>query len=218
MLAELAAVAGGSFALSFSGALMPGPVLAATIAGTQRKGFWYGPGVVLGHAILEVAILAVIVWSLKRTYALDNPWAVMAIAVVGSAVMAWMGVDLIRQAMRRQGAAAPEGGRQIGAVAAGMVTTALNPYWYVWWIAAPLPLIVVAMKIGWLGILVFYVAHESGDFVWYTLVSLGVAGGRRFLEGRLYTVLLVACAVILFGMVPLFLGLAVKKWMAMAGM
>jgi threonine/homoserine/homoserine lactone efflux protein len=217
MIAELAAVAGGSFVLSFSGALMPGPVLAATIAGTQRKGFWYGPGVVLGHAILEVLILAAIVWSLKRTYALDSPWAVMAIAVVGAAVMAWMGVDLIRQALRPAGAAAVEEGRRIGAVAAGIVTTALNPYWYVWWIAAPLPLIVAAVKIGWLGVLVFYLAHESGDLLWYALVSFGVAGGRRFLDGRPYKVLLIGCAVILFGMVPLFLELAVKKWIAATG-
>ena len=46
-----------SFGLAFSGAMMPGPLLTVTISESPRKGFITGPLLILGHAVLEVALV-----------------------------------------------------------------------------------------------------------------------------------------------------------------
>ena len=46
MVLDLAGLAVGSFVLALSGALVPGPMLSATVAGSHRRGFWFGPGVI----------------------------------------------------------------------------------------------------------------------------------------------------------------------------
>ena len=53
-----------SFTIALSGALAPGPLLTAVIYESTRKGFKAGPLVILGHALLEVIILALIISGL----------------------------------------------------------------------------------------------------------------------------------------------------------
>lgn len=212
---ELAALAGGSFVLALSGALMPGPLLAATIAGSHRRGLWYGPGVVLGHALMEVLILAVLLSGLAVV--LKSPWASVGISTVGAVAMAWMGVGLARQSLRPGPVEAEAGAMRMGAVPAGIVTTALNPYWYLWWLVAPSPLLLEALRVGWSGIASFFLGHISGDLIWYVAVALGVTRGRKWLQGRAYKALLAGCAAILFLAAGLFLCLGVQKGLATAG-
>lgn len=212
---ELVAIAGGSFVLALSGALMPGPLLAATIAGSHRQGFWYGPAVALGHALMEVLILAVLVSGLFVM--LRSPWTSVVISVVGAAALVWMGVGLARQALRPGGAGAASALSGMRAVPAGVVTTVLNPYWYLWWLVAPSPLLVAALKVGWTGIAAFFVGHVSVDVIWCAVVALGVSRGRRWLQGRAYRGLLAGCAAILLVAACLFLWLGLQKGLAAAG-
>src|SRR5687768_3952780 len=58
-----------SLLLGFSGALMPGPVFAAVVAGAASSGFWFGPAVVLGHGVLELATVLVLVRGLGAVLA-----------------------------------------------------------------------------------------------------------------------------------------------------
>ncbi|MDP2718929.1 MAG: LysE family transporter [Dehalococcoidia bacterium] len=55
-----------SFVIALSGAMMPGPLLAVTISEVARRGFWAGPLLVLGHAILELSIVAALAFGLSR--------------------------------------------------------------------------------------------------------------------------------------------------------
>ena len=47
-----------SFGIAFSGALMPGPLLSATISESIRRGPSTGPLFILGHGILELILIA----------------------------------------------------------------------------------------------------------------------------------------------------------------
>ena len=50
---ELAALFFDSFIIGFSGALMPGPVLAVGIAETPKHGWQTGPVLIIGHAVAD---------------------------------------------------------------------------------------------------------------------------------------------------------------------
>ena len=49
----LAGLASTSFIVALSGALMPGPLLTVTVGEAARRGFWAGPLIMVGHALLE---------------------------------------------------------------------------------------------------------------------------------------------------------------------
>lgn len=209
------ALAVGGFIVALSGALMPGPVLAVTVVGARRRGFWFGPLVVLGHAAVELPLVLLIALGLGAV--LESPWIVTAIAGVGAAAMAWMGVSMVLQARRASDPEADGGGlARLGAIPSGAVTSLLNPYWYLWWVVIGAAMVAGALVKGWLGLAAFFAGHISGDLVWYGLVAFGVSRGRRYLEGRLYKVLLIACAALLLAMAVLFAKFAIENASASA--
>jgi threonine/homoserine/homoserine lactone efflux protein len=208
---DLVGLAFGSFVLALSGALMPGPMLSATLAGSHRRGFWFGPGVVLGHALVEAPVVVLLVLGVSSF--LENRWVLTAIGSVGAVALAWMGVGLLRQ-MGRDTTAPEPGFVRLGSVPTGLITSLVNPYWYLWWVTQPTLLLAGAAAMGWLGVAAFFVGHISADLAWFSAASLSVAKGRRLLQGRFYKGLLIVCAGILFVMAVLFAKLAVEKVMA----
>ena len=232
----LAGLAGGSFVLALSGALVPGPMFFVTLAGSRRHGLWFGPLVVLGHALAELPVVLLLLLGLSALLA--NAYVLAGIGGIGAAALIWMGIGMIGQARRppveplaagAPGTTEPVGeaspaataGRGRGilaeAVPAGFLTSIGNPYWHLWWVTCPTYLLASAAAQGWPGVAAFFIGHISADFAWYSATSLGVAGGRRFLAGRLYTGLLVVCGVALFVMAAFFLKLAVETTASVLG-
>jgi len=210
LVLELAALALGSFVVALSGALMPGPVLAVTLAGSRRRGIWFGPLVVLGHAAGELPLVVLLYWGLGE--ALESDGIVITIGCVGALAMAWMAVGMLRQTRHVDDPDAGQGGlMRLGAIPSGAVTSLLNPYWYLWWVTIGAVMVASAQAAGWLGLVVFFAGHISGDLIWYSVISFGVSRGRRYLQGRLYKGLLIGCAVILLAMAGLFAKLAAQK-------
>ncbi len=217
----LAGIAAGSFVLALPGALVPGPMFSVTLAGSHRHGFWFGPGVVLGHALAEAPVVAALLLGLSQF--LKEPWLLVAIGTVGGGTMILMGVALARRVGRPPplSSGSPDGPQARGAglvrfgpIPAGFLTSILNPYWYLWWVTQPAYLLAAAWQMGWAGVAAFFVGHISVDLLWYSATSLGVSRGRRLLMGKGYQALLVVCAIILFVMAALFLVLAGQQVLA----
>ena len=57
MLTALITIFSTSFMIALSGALMPGPVLTVTVSESTRRGALAGPLMMLGHGILELALI-----------------------------------------------------------------------------------------------------------------------------------------------------------------
>jgi len=212
---DLVALGIGSFVLALSGALMPGPMFSATLAGSHRKGFWFGPLVVLGHALVEAPVVLLLLLGL--TSVLTNPRVLVAIGSVGAVALVWMGVGLVRQARRPPEDVQEPAFVRLGAVPTGLITSLVNPYWYLWWVTQPTMLLAGAASLGWTGVAAFFIGHISADLAWYSAASFSISRGRKLLQGRAYKALLVVCAVILFAMAGLFTKLAFEKGLAAIG-
>ena len=201
-----------SFIIGFSGAIVPGPVLTVTIAETVRRGFAASSLIVLGHGIVELAW--VVALSLGIATLSSGSAATAFISIAGGVILMWMGVAMGLDGFR--GAALSlkhsEGKRSLGPLVLGGVTSASNPYWYLWWATVGAAYIARARAsgLGSAGSVAFFGGHILSDLVWYSLVGLMVTMGKKFLSDRVYKVLLVLCGIFLVGMGISFLWYGIR--------
>ncbi|RKX24109.1 MAG: lysine transporter LysE [Candidatus Zixiibacteriota bacterium] len=195
---ELLALFFNSFVIGFSGAIMPGPVLAIDIAETPRHGWQTGPVLSVGHALAEIGV--VVVLALGVTVIANHPIIPRAIAVVGGAALVLMGVmmgyDVIRKRIDYDSESA-QGQSRHRLIGKGITGSLSNPYWFIWWATIGLVLLVKSQKLGVAGPIVFYFGHILSDFVWYTFVSVLLWKGRRLMMGTGLKVIILSCAVFL---------------------
>lgn len=191
-----------SFGVGFSGAMMPGPLLAVDIAETPRHGWQTGPIISIGHALAEIAV--VVALALGFVALAENEGLARVISVVGGAALIVMGLmmgyDALKKRISYEGE--KEGRRsQHRLIGKGIVATLSNPYWFVWWATTGLAFVVKSLKFGVIGPVVFYFGHIMSDFVWYTVVSALLWRGKSLIVGKGLKILILGCAAFL-----LFLG------------
>ncbi|MCK5200855.1 MAG: LysE family transporter, partial [Spirochaetales bacterium] len=83
-----------SFIIAFSGALMPGPLLSATISESGRRGWKVGPLFILGHGILEGVLIIALFLGLAPL--ITSNTAFIIIAFGGGSFMIWMALSMFR--------------------------------------------------------------------------------------------------------------------------
>lgn len=195
---ELLALFFNSFVIGFSGAMMPGPLLAVDIAETPRHGWRTGPVISVGHAIAEIGV--VVVLALGVAVVASHPMVARTIGVVGGLALLLMGGSMAYDTLKKRISYDTAGtGKQVGYKLAGKGITASlsNPYWFIWWVTIGLALLVKAQEFGIIGPIVFYFGHILSDFVWYTVVSVLLWKGRRLFMGGGLKVLILCCAAFL---------------------
>jgi len=169
----LAGIPATSFIVALSGALMPGPLLTVTVSEAARRGFWAGPLIMVGHALLEAALVLLLLAGVGAW--LHRPAVLGTVGVLGAGMLGWMGVGLLKASRHSRlefGAGASAG---LNPVAAGVLMSVANPYWLIWWLTIGLGYVLFAMQYGLLGVALFYLGHIAADFAWYTLVSGGIS-------------------------------------------
>jgi len=192
----LAGIAATSFIVALSGALMPGPLLTVTVGEAARRGFWAGPQIIVGHALLELALVALLLIGLGAF--LNRPLILGSVGVLGAALLGWMGVMLLKASRYSHLELDPQAGAGLHPVISGVLMSAANPYWLIWWLTIGLGYVMFSSKYGVLGVALFFLGHILADFAWYSLVSGAVAQGRRFLTDGLYRGFLAGCGLFLF--------------------
>ncbi len=186
-----------SVAVALSGAMMPGPLLTATVTESSRRGASAGPLFILGHGILEGLLVAAIAAGFAEV--LRRPGVFVAISLVGSLVMLHLAIGMFRSLPTLELDLGAEGEGYGHLVLEGIVLSVSNPYWTLWWVTIGLGYILRGMELGIPGVLAFFLGHVFGDLVWYAAVSYAVSRGRRFLKPVPYRILIGFCAGILFG-------------------
>jgi threonine/homoserine/homoserine lactone efflux protein len=199
----------GAFVVGLSGAMAPGPVLTVTISESLKRGFRAGPLIVLGHAILELALLALIFAGLGPFF--EHPVVMTVFLWAGGLVLLWMGAQMVITNKRTAGEALnAEGSRSpCGPVLAGMVLSLTNPYWIIWWVTVGMGFVTQSMQHGIIGLLSFYLGHILSDLAWYSFVSFSVSAGRRLCPPAFYRTVFVLCGIALLCLGGLFIARAV---------
>lgn len=183
--------------VGFSGAMMPGPLLVLDIKESVRLGFFAGPLLILGHAVLELTLIVAIMLGFGRLLNRDRVKG--GIGLAGGAVLLWMAWGMLRDAstLALPGAAADAGGPGLPPVLAGALISLSNPYWSVWWASIGLTYLTRAQEIPRCGVGLFFTGHILADLLWYSAISAAVAGGRSLLSAGLYRGLIVICGLFL---------------------
>ncbi|MGE5598666.1 MAG: LysE family transporter, partial [Bacteroidota bacterium] len=185
-----------SLAVGFSGAMMPGPLLALDIRESVRLGFVAGPLLILGHAALELALVIAILLGFGRLLARDKVKG--GISLAGGGVLLWMAWGMLRDASTlAPPGAAPAAAPGLPPVPAGALISLSNPYWSVWWASIGLAYLTRAREVPRYGAGLFFTGHILADFLWYSAVSAAVASGRSLLSTGLYRGLIAVCGLFL---------------------
>jgi threonine/homoserine/homoserine lactone efflux protein len=199
-LREALSLGAAAFLVGLSGAMAPGPYLTVTITRTLRQGRLSALLMLVGHAALEGALLIGFAFGLQGFLTRPNVAAVLA--VLGGAVLLWMGFGLLRGAYTGSihletdadsGAALP----RFGPVLHGAVMSISSPYWTLWWATIGVKLAADGLTIGPIGVAAFFIGHQLADLVWYSAVINAVSAGKRLLSDRVYRIVIGACALFL---------------------
>jgi threonine/homoserine/homoserine lactone efflux protein len=90
-----------------------------------------------------------------------------------------------------------------GMILSGIVISAANPYFLMWWAIVGLGFIIQSYDAyGFAGAAVFYAGHISVDVLWYGLISILIGTTRRFIKEKYYRIVIVilGCALVFFGL------------------
>ena len=184
------------FVIGLTGALAPGPTLVATINASMAGDWTTGLKVSLGHVIVELFLVILILLGLA-TIAL--PYTSVIAGIGGIALIAFGALTIAgsRKATMRTSSSQTLSNPYM----AGLVTSAANPYFWIWWLSIGSAMVIAGLQGGLVLVGALMIGHWSADTVWLTLVSTGVSKGRTIVSDSTYQKIIALCGIflILFG-------------------
>ena len=184
------------FVIGLTGALAPGPTLVATVNASINGDWTTGLKVSLGHVIVELFLVILILLGLA-TVAL--PYT-SAIAGIGGIALIAFGVLTIAGSRKSTMRTSPPQ-TIANPYFAGLVTSAANPYFWIWWLSIGSAMVIAGLQGGLVPVGALMIGHWSADTAWLTLVSTGVSKGRTIVSDMTYQKIIALCGIflILFG-------------------
>lgn len=182
-------IGASAFAIGFSGALMPGPLLGLTIDVGLKKGAKGGLLLGIGHALLELLTVILLMLGLKEF--ITYPTVSGIIGIVGGAVLLLMGLDMFISAYKNkvsledlQTAEHKYSWHKL--VIKGVTVSISNPYFVLWWASIGMALLLDSLKVGIIGIVLVYIGHILSDISWFTFVAFSMSKSKKLMSPKLY--------------------------------
>ena len=184
------------FVIGLTGALAPGPTLVATINASITGNWMTGLKVSLGHILVELFLVILLLMGFA---ALALPYT-SAIAFTGGIALIVFG-GLTISGSRSATTVCPPSQTVCNPYLAGLVTSAANPYFWIWWISIGSTMVIAGLQGGLILAGSFMTGHWTADTAWYTFVSTGVSKGRTVFSDNAYRKIVALCGIflILFG-------------------
>ena len=180
--------------ISASGVMAPGPLFAANVSYGLRDGTKSGIKMAAGHTIVEfplVILLGIGVFSLE-----SFPEFRTIISIVGAITLFIFAFVQIKNVLQKNKdiSSIPKHSPLI----TGIILSALNPFFIIWWLTIGLKLISDAMLIwAFTGILIVFVMHIWMDFVWLGGISFLASKSSQIISNRNYKALMIVLSLML---------------------
>jgi threonine/homoserine/homoserine lactone efflux protein len=185
-----------SFLLGIGAVVSPGPVSAAIVSQSPRRGWIVGPLIATGHSFMELAIVALI--GIGLTSFMTQMSIQTLIAILGGLLLIWMGGSMLNGIWKGKihltsvdtDESEMSYPQMIGL---GMITTLSNPFWYAWWVTVAAGLLVQAQALGSASLAAFFFGHISADYLWDTILSVVIGSGRQWITDTTYRWIIGLC-------------------------
>jgi threonine/homoserine/homoserine lactone efflux protein len=184
--------------ISCTGAMQPGPVTATVITMGSRNR-WAGTLLAVGHGIIEFPLMVVIILGMGKYFQI--PKVQIVIGLTGGMFLIFMAIQTF---INLKSKISTESKAVKGKpVLAGIILSASNPYFLIWWATVGLALATQAAEWGIWAFVLFALAHWSVDLIWLQLLSFASFKGSVLLGPRGLQVVLVFCAaaLLIFGLI-----------------
>jgi len=191
------------FTVGLTGALVPGPMLFATIEVSLKKGWLAGPEVVFGHILVEFVLSVLILFGAAS---LIGSGTISSISVIGGLSLVVFGLLTVKGAKAAASAGVSSGPSGLkltsNPVALGLITSVSNPYFWIWWLTAGSALVLKENELGILISVSYLLGHWAADIGWFTAVSGSFSRGKALFSGRTHEMILYVCGgfLVIFGL------------------
>jgi len=179
--------------ISLSGVMMPGPMFAMALAKSYRSP-WAGTQIALGHAVIEVPLILLIYFGFARFF--QDITMQLVLSILGGGMIIWLGVSMFRAR-----AEVVQSGKDLpyNAFTAGIITSALNPFFLMWWATIGSMLIMKFLDFGTTGLITFITVHWLCDLVWLSFISVLIYRTHTLWGKKFQEWLFIACSLLLVG-------------------
>jgi len=106
---------------------MPGPFLTVTVSESSRRGTIAGPLLILGHGILELALVVALLSGMAPFFKRDSVF--VSIALIGGIILIWMSISMFRSLPTLSLKLDGNSEKPKNLIMAGIICSLANPYW-----------------------------------------------------------------------------------------
>lgn len=194
------------FLVSFSGAMQPGPVTATAITMGGRNRY-AGLLLAVGHGVIEFPLMVLIMLGAGKIF--ESDVAQLAVGFAGGIALLLMGVQMLARSKCEEKTQAVL--RKDSPIWAGVVLTASNPYFLIWWGTIGLALATEAKQFGVWAFGIFAIVHWLVDLIWVGTLSFASFYGGRLMGPKVQQVVVKICAVAMLWFAAMFIYRAAIK-------
>ncbi|MDM7918224.1 MAG: LysE family transporter [Methanosarcina sp.] len=198
------------FTVGISAAIIPGPMMFATIGASFHKGWRAGPSIFMGHALVEFVFFMLILIGASSFL---RQSIISHLAIAGGFLMVAFGLLMVKKAKEASTmdvcisasslnlCSGPMSSGVItsalnpfsGTVSAGIITSALNPFFVSWWLTAGSAIILEEYLIGILAVIAFVIGHWIADFGFLLSLSSSFSKGTEIISQPTHRKLVYLC-------------------------
>ena len=189
--------------ISASGVMSPGPLFAANVMYGLREGKISGIKMAVGHTIVEfplILLLGIGFFSIESIQEIRTE-----ITILCEAGLFVFAILQIRSVTKQKFNLETRSGQ--GPFVAGIVLSALNPFFIIWWLTIGLVLISESIQIfGIIGIVILFLFHIWMDYAWLFTIATFSSKAKNYLSKRNFKIIIIGLSVVLiyFGISFLF--------------
>ena len=189
--------------ISASGVMSPGPLFAANVVYGLREGKISGIKIAIGHTIVEFPLILLLGIGF---FSIENiPEIRTVIIILGAVGLFGFAILQIRSVTKQKFNLETKSGH--GPLVAGILLSALNPFFIIWWLTIGLVLISESIQnFGIIGIVILFLFHIWMDYAWLFTIAAFSSKAKNYLSKRNFKMIIVGLSIFLiyFGIDLLF--------------